>query len=60
MTDLDSVLKSKNITFPTRVCLVKAIIFPVVMYRCERVFIIVRRQSTKELMPSNCGAGEDS
>ena len=43
MTNLDSVLKSKNITFPTRVCLVKAIIFPVVMYRCERVFIIVKK-----------------
>ena len=43
MANLDGVLKSKNITFPTRVCLVKAMVFPVVMYRCERVFIIVKK-----------------
>ena len=35
MTNLDSVLKSKDITLPTKVCLVKAMAFPVVMYRCE-------------------------
>ena len=35
MTNLDSVLKSRDITLPTKVCLVKAIIFPVVMYECE-------------------------
>ena len=35
MTNLDSVLKSRNITLPTKVCLVKAKVFPVVMYRCE-------------------------
>ena len=35
MTNLDSVLKSRNITLPTKVCLVKAIVFPVVMYGCE-------------------------
>ena len=35
MTNLDSILKSKDITLPTKVCLVKAIIFPVVMYGCE-------------------------
>ena len=35
MTDLDSILKSRDITLPTKVCLVKAIIFPVVMYGCE-------------------------
>ena len=35
MTNLDSVLKSRDITLPTKVCLVKATIFPVVMYRCE-------------------------
>ena len=34
-TNLDSILKSRNITFPTKVCLVKAMVFPVVMYRCE-------------------------
>ena len=35
MTNLDSILKSKDITFPTQVCLAKAIVFPVVMYRCD-------------------------
>ena len=35
MTNLDSILKSKDITLPTKVCLVKAIVFPVVMYSCE-------------------------
>ena len=35
MTNLDSILKSRDITLPTRVCLVKAMVFPVVMYRCE-------------------------
>ena len=35
MTNLDSTLKSRDITLPTKVCLVKAIVFPVVMYRCE-------------------------
>ena len=36
MTNLDSILKSRNITLPTKVCLVKAMVFPVVMYGCER------------------------
>ena len=36
MTNLDSILKSRHITLPTKVCLVKAMVFPVVMYRCER------------------------
>ena len=35
MTNLDSILKSRNITLPTKVCLVKAMVFPVVMYGCE-------------------------
>ena len=35
MTNLDSILKSRDVTLPTKVCLVKATIFPVVMYRCE-------------------------
>ena len=35
MTNLDSILKSRDITLPTKVCLVKAMVFPVVMYRCE-------------------------
>ena len=37
MTNLDSILKSRDITLPTKVCLVKAMVFPVVMYRCERL-----------------------
>ena len=36
MTNLDSILKSRDITLPTKVCLVKAVVFPVVMYGCER------------------------
>ena len=35
MTNLDSILKSRNITLPTKVCLIKAMVFPVVMYGCE-------------------------
>ena len=35
MTNLDSVLKSRDITLPTKVCIVKAMVFPVIMYRCE-------------------------
>ena len=56
MTNLDSVLKSRDITLLTRVCLVKAIVFPVVMYRCANWTI---RLSTEELMLLNCDAGED-
>ena len=57
MTDLDSVLKSRDITLPTKVRIVKAIVFPVVTHGSKNGN---RRQNTKELMPSNCGAGEDS
>ena len=56
MTKLDSILKSKDITLLTKVRIVKAMVFPVVTYSCESL----RRQNAKELMPSNCGAGEDS
>ena len=55
MTNLDSILKSRDITLPTKVCLVKAMIFPVVMYQCEKWTI---RLSAEELMLSNCDAGE--
>ena len=58
MTNLDSILKSRDITLLTRVCMVKAMAFPVVMYGCKSWTI--RRLSTKELMLSNCGVGEDS
>ena len=58
MTNLDSVLKIRDITLPTKVHIVKAIVFPVVMYDCESWTI--RKLSAKELMLSNCGAREDS
>ena len=58
MTNLDSILKGRVITLLTKVCLVKAIVFPVVMYRCESWTI--KKLSAKELMLLNCGVGEDS
>ena len=58
MTNLDSIFKIRDITLPTKVCLVKAMVFPVVMYGCESW--TVRRLSTEELMLLSCGAGEDS
>ena len=58
MTNLDSILKSGNITLPKKVCLVKAVVFPVVMYGCERW--TVKKAGTEELMLLNCGVGEDS
>ena len=57
MTNLDSILKSRDITLPTKVHLVKAMVFPVVMYGYESWTI---KLSTKELMLLNCGVGEDS
>ena len=57
-SNLDSILKSRNITLSTRVLLVKAIVFPVVMYGCESWSI--RKLSAIELMLLNCGVGEDS
>ena len=56
MTNLDSILKSRDITLPTKVRLLKALVFPVVMYGCESWII----KSTEELMLLNCGVGEDS
>ena len=58
MTKLDSILKSRDITLPTKVRLVKAMVFPVVMYGYESWTI--RKLSVKELMLLNCGVGEDS
>ena len=58
ITNLDSMLKSKNMTLPTKVHPVKAIIFPVVMYGCESW--TVKKVSTEQLMLLNCGVGEDS
>ena len=58
MTNLDSILKSRDITLSTKVRLVKTMVFPVVMYECESWTI--KKLSTKELMLLNCGVGEDS
>ena len=58
MTNLESVFKSRDITLPTKVCLVKAMVFPVVIMdmRVE----LKRKLSAEELMLLNCGVGEDS
>ena len=58
MTNLDSLLKSRGITLPTKGHLVKDMVFPVVMYGCESWTI--RKLTTEELMLLSCGAGEDS
>ena len=58
MTNLDSILKSRDITWPTKVHLVKALLFPVVMYGCQSWNI--KKLSAKELVLLNCGVGEDS
>ena len=58
MINLDSILKSKGITLPTNVHLVKAVVFPLVMYGCES--LTVKKAEHKELMLLNCGVGEDS
>ena len=56
MTNLDSILKSRDITLPTKVCIVKAMVFPVWMWFFEPQ----RKLSAEELMLLNCGVGEDS
>ena len=53
MTNLDSIFKSRDITLPTKVCLVKAMVFPVVVYGCES-------WCAEELILLNCGVEEDS
>ena len=58
MTNLDRILKIRYITLPTKVHLVKAMVFPVVMYGCESW--TVKKAEREELMLLNCGAGEDS
>ena len=58
MTNLDSIFKSRDITLPTKVRLVKAMVFPVVMYGCESW--TVKKLRAEELMLLNCGVGEDS
>ena len=57
MTNLDSILKSKDVTLPTKFHTVKAMVVPVVMYGCESWTI--KKLSSKELMLLNCGVGKD-
>ena len=59
MTNLDSILKSRDITLSTKVCLVKAVVFPVVTYGCES-WTIKKELNAEELMLLNCGVGEES
>ena len=58
MTNLESILKSRDITLPTKVCLVKAMVFPMVIYGCESW--TVKKLSAEKLMLLKCGVGEDS
>ena len=58
MTNLDSVLKSRDITVPTKVRIVKAMAFPVVMHGCESW--TVKKAEHQRMIPSNCGAEDDS
>ena len=58
MTNLDSILKSRDITLPIKVHLFNAMVFPVVRYGCE--IWDIKKLSTKKLMLLNCGIGEDS
>ena len=58
VTNLDSIFKSRDITLPTKVRLVKAMVSPVVMYGCESW--TVKKLSAEEMMLLNCGVGEDS
>ena len=58
MTNLDSILKNRDITLSTKVCLVKGMVFPVVMYGYENWTL--KKAECQELMLLNCGVGEDS
>ena len=58
MTNLDSIFKRRDITLPTKVCLVKAMVFPVVMCGCESW--TVKKAEHEELILLNCGVGGDS
>ena len=58
MTNLDSILKSRDVTLPTKVHLVRAVVFPVVMYGCESW--TVKKAERRKLMLLICGVGEDS
>ena len=58
MTNLDSILESRDSTLPTKVCLVKAMVFPVVMHGCESW--IRKKAECQRIDALNCGVGEDS
>ena len=58
MTNLDSILKSRDMTLPTKICLVKAMVFPVVMYGCESW--TVKKAERRRIDDLNCDVGEDS
>ena len=58
MTNLDSILKNRHITLPTKVHLVKAMVFPVVMYGCESW--TVKKAEQREIDAFECGVGKDS
>ena len=62
MTNLDSILKSRDITLPIKVCPVKAMVFPVVKYGCESWTVkkAEHRNSSELLMLLICSVGEDS
>ena len=58
MTNLDSILQSRDVTLSTKVHLVKVMVFPVVMYGCESW--TVKKAESQEFDDLNCGVGEDS
>ena len=58
MTNLDSIFKSRDITLPAKICLVKAMVFPVVMYGCESW--TVKKAEHQRIDALNCGVGQDS
>ena len=58
MTNLDIILKSRDITFSTKVCLVKAVVFPIVMYGCESWTI--KKAECRRIDAFERGVGEDS
>ena len=58
MTNLDSIFKSRDITLPTKTCLVKAMVFPVFIYECE--IWTVKTAEHRRIDVFNCGVGEDS
>ena len=58
MSNLDSIFRSRDITLPTKVCLVKSMVFPVVMYGCESW--VVKKAERRRIDAFDCGVGEDS